>query len=207
MNGEKLLSILIPTIYGREEPFTRLYTKLQDQLYRDGIWNEVEIVVECDDRALTIGAKRQLLAEKGIGLFEVYIDDDDDIADDYCLAIWSAIKQDPTVDCIGFLQECTFNNGKPVLASLSNQWADWGENKGIFKYVRTPFFPTPIRREHILATGYSDIRYGEDHDFARRLKQSGLCTKEYFINKVMYYYKYVHQPHNIKYGGPIVTNK
>lgn len=207
MTGEKLLSILIPTIYGREQQFSLLYKKLEQQLYREGIWNEVEIVSECDDRTLTIGAKRQLLAEKGVGLFEVYIDDDDDVPDDYCLSIWQTIKNNPDIDCIGFLQQCTFNNSKPVLASLSNQWTDWGENKGRFRYVRTPFFPTPIKREHILAIGYSDIRYGEDHDFARRLKQAGLCKKEHFIDKIMYFYKYVHQPHNIKYGGPQKSNK
>ncbi len=198
-NGIRL-SILIATIIGREQPFKKLYNKLYNQLQDEGIWNEVEIVSECDDRTMSIGNKRQLLLERSYGEFVVYIDDDDDVPEDYCITIWKAITEKPHLHSIGFLQQCTFNGGPPKSASLSNKWAAWAEKTGGFDWVRTPFFPTPIRRDIAIQIGYKDIRFGEDHDFAIRLKESGLIKNELFIEKIMYYYQYTHAPHAEKYG-------
>lgn len=195
-----VLSILIPTIIGREEQFNNLYAFLTEQLDRDGIWNEVEIVSECDDRTMSIGTKRQVLLNRSYGDFVVFIDDDDSIPDDYCLTIWQAIKDNPGIDAIGFLQKCTFNQGAAVIASLSNQWDAWGEYKGGYRYVRTPFFPTPMLREYAVAIGYNDMRFGEDHDFSIRLKEAGLIKNELFIPRMMYHYQYTHAPHAEKYG-------
>lgn len=199
-----VLSILIPTIFGREERFKKLHDHVQDQLINEGIWNEVEIVSECDDRTMSIGDKRQLLLSRSYGDFVTFIDDDDAVPDDYCLTLWNTLTDYPDIDCIGFLQQCTFDGGKPKSSSLSNRWADWAENTGGYDYVRTPFFPTPIRRDIAVEIGYRDMRFGEDHDFARRLKESGLIKNEIFLNRIMYYYQYTHAPHAIKYG---TTNK
>lgn len=198
-NGIRL-SILIPTIFSREKPFGELYQFLSNQLEEEGIWNEVEIVHECDDRTMSIGDKRQLLLSRSYGDYVVFIDDDDAVPGDYCLTLWNAIKESPEADCIGFLQECTFNGSTPKSSSLSNRWDAWAENVGGFNYVRTPFFPNPIRREIAMEIGYKDMRFGEDHDFSIRLKESGLIKNEIFINRVMYYYQYTHAPHDQKYG-------
>jgi hypothetical protein len=198
-----VLSILIPTIKGREAQFQKLHNTLSEQLYSKGIWNEIEIVSECDDRTMSIGNKRQLLLSRSYGDYVVFIDDDDKVADDYCLTIWNAIKNHPSADSIGFLQECIFDGGAPKKASLSNKWYGWAEKTGGFDYVRTPFFPTPIRRDIAVSIGYKDMRFGEDYDFSVRLKESGLIVNEVFIEKVMYYYQYTHAPHQIKYGKPI----
>lgn len=195
-----VLSILIPTITGREQQYKKLHDELQRQLTNDGIWNEIEIVTECDDRTMSIGCKRQLLIERSYGDFVVFIDDDDRVASDYCLTIWDAIKSND-VDCIGFLQQCIFDGGRPKSSCLSNSFTAWGQNINGYDFVRTPFFPNPIKRDIAIAIGYEDLRYGEDYDFSVRLKQSGLIQKECFINKVMYYYQYTHAPHQIKYGG------
>lgn len=196
-----VLSILIPTIVGREEQFNRLYQKLTGQLAKYGIWNEIEVVTECDDRTMSIGNKRQLLMDKCYGDFVTFIDDDDDIPDDYCLTIWTAIHDNPDADCIGFLQTCIMD-GWVKSACLSNQFSVWQPNVDGFDYVRTPFFPTPIRRRIAMEIRYADLRYGEDHDFSIRLKESGLIKKEHFINKAMYIYQYTTKPFNEKYGHP-----
>lgn len=195
-----ILSILIPTVIGREVFYGKLYDKLWQQIINNNLTEEVEIVCECDDRVMSIGSKRQLLVTKAKGKFVVFIDDDDDIPYEYCQLICDAIKNNEDIDAIGFLQQCTFNGGVPVLASLSNRWNDWGENMEQFRYVRTPFFPTPMLREYAFQVGYNDMRYGEDHDFSRRLKQSGLIKNEFFIDKIMYYYIYVYAPSIEKYG-------
>lgn len=197
-----VLSILVPTIIGREQQFNKLYDKLYGQLQDEGIWNEVEIVTECDDRTMSIGSKRQLLLTRSYGDFVVYVDDDDDVPVDYCLTLWRTIKESTEIDCIGFLQQCFFNGSTPRFASLSNIWPVWAERQGGFDFVRTPFFPTPIRRDIAIRIGYNDMRFGEDHDFSIRLKESGLIQNELFIDRVMYYYQYTHAPHEEKYGQP-----
>lgn len=203
-NGIKL-SILIPTIFGREEQFKKLRNYLRRQLEVDGIWNEVEVVSETDDRTMSIGNKRQALLNKCYGDFVVFIDDDDWVPHDYCLTLWDAISNNPDIDSIGFLQDCIFDNVHHKKASLSNRWGDWNINEGGFDLVRTPFFPTPIRRDIAVAIGYNDMRYGEDHDFARRLKDSGMIKNELFIDKVMYIYQYTTRPFDEKYGKPKTT--
>lgn len=200
-----VLSILVPTIVGREQQFKRLQDFLSAQLYSEGIWNEVEIAHECDDRVVSIGVKRQLLLNKSYGDFVVMIDDDDWVPDDYCLTLWQAIKDNPDIDSIGFLQRCIFDGTTLKTASLSNKWKDWYDNLGGFDYVRTPFFPTPMRRDIAVKIGYNDLRFGEDHDFAKRLKASGLIKKELFIDKEMYVYQHTTAPFAEKYGGKKLT--
>lgn len=184
-----LLSILIPTITGRETQFARLYTHLNDQLYKYGIWNEVEIVSECDDRIMSIGIKRQVLINRSYGEYIVFIDDDDWVPDNYCFALWNVLRNNPETDCIGFLQRCVMD-GVVKTASISHRWPAWQENKGGYDYVRTPFFPTPMRRSIAVEIGYNDMRFGEDHDFSIRLKASGLIKKEEFIYAEMYFYQF-----------------
>lgn len=196
-----VLSIGVPTIIGREIPFNRLINKLNTQLQEQGIWNEVEIVTECDDRTMSIGNKRQLLLTRTYGDFVSFIDDDDNISDDYCITLWRAIKDNPDADCIGFLQKCIINGGAPKLASLSNQWDNWSEKVGVYDYVRCPFFPNAIRREHCMTIGYEDLRFGEDFDFSMRLKAAGLIKNEVFIDKILYNYEYVYVPN--KYKAPV----
>lgn len=196
------LSILIPTIIGREQQYNKLRSHLQNQLKTQGIWNEVEIVTICDDRTMSIGSKRQSMIDKCYGNFVVFIDDDDWVPDDYCIKLWRAIKDNPGIDCIGFLQTCIFDGRETLSASLSNQWHDWAKDTGGFDLVRTPFFPTPILRDIVIQIPYKDIRYGEDYDFAKRLKESGLIKKELFIEEVLYIYQYTSAPFEQKYGQP-----
>lgn len=196
------LSVLLPTIHDHAAPFERLHSELMAQCFRDGIWNEIEILFELDDRTMSIGNKRQLLLERSQGDFVCFIDADDWIPNDYCLTLWAIIKENPQIDCIGFMQECSYNGRKNGKASLSNEWDRWGERIHNYDYVRTPFFPNPIRREIALEIGYRDMRFGEDKDFSDRLKASGLIKDEYCIDKIMYYYRYIHDSHENKYGKP-----
>ena len=69
-----------------------------------------------------------------------------------------------------------------------------------FGYIRTTYPKVPIRKSICLKVGYKDLRYGEDHDFAKRLKLSGLLKTEVYIDSVLYFYRYKFQEHSAKYG-------
>ncbi len=187
------LSILIRTIVGREDKFNMLFHRLQCQSYAE---NEVEFLIEKDNKELSTGLKAQKLLERAKGKYVVFIDDDDMVHIEYIPKILAAIKNKP--DCIGFLVECHNLPGR--MAAVSNRFEKWESNKYGFDYVRTIHHLCPIKREIALQIGYKDIRCGEDADYSLRLKQSGLLKTEEFINEVMYHYLYVPAPANTKYG-------
>jgi len=141
MNDNKiLLSILIPTVVGREETFDKLlscilkgvipsndvemYSKIPVEYYRLKVSSQVELVWIKDFKELTIGEKREQLYKKASGLFSWQIDDDDDIADNAIQLILKAIKGNPDVDVISF-EEYVSIDGKEFKSNHCNSYADW----------------------------------------------------------------------------------
>lgn len=191
------LSILICTIVTRVNQFNLLKHHLQTQINEFGLQKEVEILSECDNKQISVGKKRQNLIEKAKGDYVVFIDDDDMCPYFYVQKILEAIKDNP--DCIGFRIECKGTLGKT--ASASYIWNDWADNVGGFDYVRTIYHKNPVKREIALQIGYKDLRFGEDYDYSKRLKESGLLKEEVFIDEIMYEYRYAYENPKTKYGG------
>lgn len=187
----KKLSILICTIESRKEQFTNLLLYLNSQTTK-----EVEIVSICDNKEISVGAKRQKLLELAKGEYISFVDDDDWLSPNYVSNILKAIETKP--DCIGFLINCKGTPG--VSASASNRWLDWADKVGGFDYVRTIYHKNPIKRSIALEIGYKDLRFAEDYDYSKRLKQSGLLKSEEFINEVMYEYRFKYEDPKTKYG-------
>lgn len=184
------LSILLPTVIERKPMFDVLLEELKKQ----SSGKSVELVICQDNKEISIGAKRQKLLEDAKGEYIVFVDDDDWVTPDYVDQILSNTGS----DSIGFQIECTFDGKGKCLASASRRYKDWGENRDGFRYVRSVYHKTPVRRELALKAGFKDMRFGEDYDYSMRIMP--LIKSEAYINKVMYYYKYVGESHNEKYG-------
>lgn len=182
------LTVCIPTIVGRERQFNELVRSISGR---------VPIVMCRDNKEMSIGAKRQLLLEEVKTEYVVFVDDDDALAPDYFETILPLLEQSP--DCICYLEDI---NGKQV-AKHSNDFLCWGEGHG-YDYVRTPFYKDVLQTSIALEIGFSDMRYGEDEDFSRRLKASGLIKNEIFIDRRMYFYRMpksmTAQEHSNRYG-------
>lgn len=179
--------------------FDKLYIELNRQLESTCLDTECEILYECDNKEMSVGAKRQKLLERASGDFVAFVDSDDWVSPDYVFNILFNATRSHDIDCIGFLISCDME-GVHQNAIASNRYYDWCENKDGYRYVRTIYHKTPVRREHALKIGYKDMRFAEDYDFSKRLKQSGLLKKEAFINQPMYFYRYKYQDPKIKYG-------
>lgn len=193
------LSILIPTIEGREDSFARLYAELDMQRKLANCEHEVEILYEKDNKEISIGEKRDILYKRAKGLYSVQIDDDDSVVDDYIQTVMDEITKG--VDCIGYVERCIMD-GQVRYSKISREFPDWEtkEENG-YHYRRTPFFKTPILTTLCVRTEVNFLRFGEDHDFARRIKP--LLNTEIFINKVMYLYhanSLTHEEHLKRYG-------
>ena len=192
------LTICIPTVVGREEYFTNLYAKLDLQRKLSGHEHEIEIIYEKDNKEISIGAKRNILYNRAKGLYSVQIDDDDDVVDDYIETLYHELTGE---DTIGYVERCVIN-GSVQYSKISGEFHDWeSKYEAGYHYRRTPFFKVPILTELCQKVGVEDIRFGEDHDFARRLKPHIKTWK--FIDKVMYLYSansLTAEQHKERYG-------
>ncbi len=214
---QPLLSILIPTVVGRESQVENLLNKIKG----DKAWKEVKVIngryeahfgenlgepiwfqIYKDDKLVTIGEKRQDMYNDSNGMFSWQIDDDDDIAINAIELILEAIKSNPEVDCITFEEYCNIN-GIEYKSKHSLEYGDW-EGDGSkeltdgFHFHRTPFMKSVIRTDIAKSVPVPYIRFGEDHQWAQALNLH-LKTEIHIPQQL---YKYIHQStdFNTRYG-------
>lgn len=190
------LSVLVPTVEGREEMLQRLKNILIPQIAqanKEGVI--VELIIAKDNKEISIGRKRQKLLEGAIGEYIVFIDDDDTISSDYV----SSILKNLGADAVGFLIDCYFDGTYTGRAKASRVYINWADNVDGFRYVRNIYHKTPHLKSLALQTGFKDQRFGEDYDYCMRLQP--LIKTENFIDKILYFYQYSSiEEHNKKYG-------
>jgi len=189
-----LLSILIPTVVGREKEYNLLVSSLHKQYNGD----EVDIFTLKDNKEMTIGQKRENLYKNAKGLFSWMIDDDDDISADAIWEILKAIKSNPEIPCITFRENCMIN-GEYKSSNHSIKYSQWMDNQDGFDYVRSPFYKDVIRTDIAQSVPFEHIRYNEDERWAKAIYP--LLTSEIHIDKELYFY--IYQPketHEERYG-------
>lgn len=206
------LSILIPTVDGREQQLQSLvmYIKKQcggcKELYINAnglfihglsfISTPVEIFIAKDNKEMTIGGKRERLYWMASGKFSWQIDDDDWIPEQAIPRILEAIEIAPA-DCITFEEACTID-GVKSRSNFSMHYPGWAENKFGYDHVRTPFFKTPILTSICRQVPVPLVRFGEDHLWAQAIKP--LLKSETHIPLPLYHYNHTSSPHNERYG-------
>jgi hypothetical protein len=189
-----LLSILIPTVVGREEQFEKLKNKLHIQTIGTGC----EIQWICDNKEMSIGEKREKLYQQSNGLFSWQIDDDDDISDNAIQLILEAIRSNPEIPCITFKERCMMN-GEYKSSNHSIKYEKWQDNFDGYSYVRCPFYKDVIRTDIAKSVPFPRIRYNEDEQWSMAIKP--LLTNEIHIDSELYYYHYEpKETHNERYG-------
>lgn len=209
-----LLSILIPTVTGREESFHKLIDFLLSQCKPATVFmnvvqvmqepfyeveQEVEIIIYKDNKEISIGEKRNELYKRAHGKFSWMIDDDDWTHYEAIKLIIDAIKSNPDADCIGFKELCIYNGKRVESSNFSLKYKEWADNYDGFNHVRTPFHKTPIATKLCQSVGVKDLRYGEDHQFAKDIYP--LLENEVYIDEFLYYYRHNDkEEHNEKYG-------
>lgn len=216
-----LLSILIPTVTGREEKLRQLIIFLFSQTIQEGIDTQhkkiltagidipmidfpvgseiIEIISYSDNKEISIGQKRNMLYRFASGTFSWMIDDDDWTDGQAIQLIIDAIKANPDIDCVGFKELCIYNGKRVKSSNFSLQYKEWASDADGFNHVRTPFHKTPIRTTLCQQAGVQDLRYGEDHQFAKDIYP--LLKNEIYIDEFIYHYRHNDKElHNEKYG-------
>lgn len=194
---QTLLSIMLPTTVDRRKKFYVLLESILKQVNDCNIQEEVEILIDEDEKQKSIGKKRQDLLERANGVFVVGCDSDDSLSNTYISEIINAIKNNPDTDHIGFLEKCNIN-GEESISIFSIRHQVWGENKYGYDHIRCANPKSVIRRDIALKVGFEDSRFGEDRIFSEKV--TPLLKTEVFIEKQLYFYNYTSTPHNERYG-------
>ena len=198
-----LLSILTPTIPGREAQLHALQTRIKAQSSGLKSLGQVEHLILSDNRQRSIGAKRQALVDIARGEYIAFVDDDDDIAEDYVSSLLEAIEKG--ADTITFEQRAVYNGlESKVIFGINNR--DEAFNAGGIT-LRAPWHVCAWRRDRVADCQFAESNYGEDRIWAiqaRRRARTG-----YHIDRVLH--TYIHDaattaaPENAK--SPVADEK
>lgn len=173
------LSILICTMPKRKEVLDVLKNKLIEQ---DGAMR-IEVLTECDNGEMSIGAKRNKLLERANGGYICFVDDDDDVSENYVEGILKAIESRP--DCVG-ISGRIFYEGQWRLFHHSMEYGGWYTGTD-GEYYRTPNHLNPVKRGIALEVMFDESKnFGEDKDYSDRLRP--LLDTEVRIEEPIYIY-------------------
>jgi len=181
-----ILSILIPTLPQRKEIFDSLLENLNKQ--RLNKYYDVEIIIDSDDNN-SIGTKRNHLLELAEGEYVCFIDDDDDVSENYIDLILQAIKNKP--DCVSLKGIMTTDGHTPEIFEHSIKYSEFKTTTNEVIYERYPNHLNTIKSEIAKQFKFLEINHGEDYDWATQINRSGLLKNESYISDVIYYYKFI----------------
>jgi glycosyltransferase involved in cell wall biosynthesis len=181
---EPLWTILIASVYARHAQLVELLQTLAQQVAP--YHGEVTVLVERDDCELGIGDKRSRLVRMAESDYVCFVDDDDTVAPSYAARIMDALHCRP--DYVGFKVDVTLDGFPSKQASHSLRHTKWSEDDA--GYYRGISHLNPIRRRAAIAGLPFLNGFGEDHDWAAKVAQSGLVTTEVFVNEPLYEYRH-----------------
>lgn len=184
----KKLSILICALDYRKELLDRLMNCLNPQLI-----DEVEVIVNSDNKQKTIGLKRDELLRQATGEYIAYVDDDDLVSDNYVSLILDSIRTKP--DVIGMCLLMTVDKVIEEKSFHSIKYTHWWdepdpEKPWLKRYYRNPNHLNPVKRELALIVGFDTKAHGIEDKIYSKAIQPYLKT-EVYIETPIYFYESV----------------
>jgi len=178
------LSILTPTIPGREEKLRALQDWIQLQIHEAGAIGKVEHLSLCDNRARSIGGKRQALVDIAMGEYIAFVDDDDDIMEGYVAEILKAAESG--ADVITFHEKAIYNGKESeVHFGINNQDQPFKPG-GIT--LRAPWHVCAWKKSAIKDCVFGENKYIEDIIWCRQARKR--AKTGFHIPKVLHVYQH-----------------
>jgi hypothetical protein len=151
-------SILIPTIPGREPGLYRLTASIREKVARICPSIRYEFCIEFDNKETSVGTKRQKLLQSAKGKYISFIDDDDEITDQYIEDLFATIQGEyPVMRLRGRIDPYTFTHS--VGNTLTMPMAR-GE-----VFLRPPNHLNPMMSDVAKLVSFKDALRGEDLDW------------------------------------------
>lgn len=181
------LSILIPTIVGREDDCNCLIQCLEKQITDR---NKVQIIILKDNKEITIGEKRNKLLEMANGEYVAFIDDDDLVSENYIAVLLEAIESGS--DCASLMGELVADGIYDGIFEHSIKYKVWRTNGDMeyVKYERPPNHLNCIKSSIAKQFKFPELKHGEDHVWSMDIQKSGILKTEYYIDQVIYFYNF-----------------
>jgi hypothetical protein len=178
-SGRILLSILVPTVPGREAKLGALLASLDRQAE---VQPDVEVLVLRDARKMVIGDKRNRMIHIARGEYVVFVDDDDEVAPDYIAAIQSALESRPDLVCFTVLVR---GHGPPKPCRYHPTYAHQNLPN---EYRRKPNHLMAWRREMATTVEFPSVKVGEDTAWGDAMASK--AEKIVTIDRVLYTYHF-----------------
>jgi glycosyltransferase involved in cell wall biosynthesis len=147
----------------------------------------VEHLAFTDNKQRRVGAKRQALRDIARGEYVAFVDDDDDIADDYIAELLKAIERKPDVVC--FMQRAIIDGVQGIVDfDLIKHRTDapWQPCPAIT--ARRPWHVCAWRRELAIQGIFPEIDYGEDLQWLNQVHH--LARTQVKIDKILHTYRH-----------------
>jgi len=157
----------------------RLVDKLEEQA-QDG----VEILTFVDNMKRTIGEKRDNLLKLAKGEYFAFVDDDDDISNDYINELLKATESG--CDVLLFKSEADVDGEKGIIEfDLQNENEQFEANETT---KRQPFHINAWKTSKFRFFTFPNLMYGEDWLWAKEALT--VAETQHKIDKVLHYYNF-----------------
>lgn len=177
---ETRLSILIPTLDGRELFLDTLYTELKRQI--NGL--PIEILINKDNKEKSIGKKRNELIEEAKGEYIAFFDDDDTPSEHYIIKQMQGCQSG--LDCNSLIGNYYLDGvfDRPFIHSI--KYKDWYSDHNF--HYRCPNHLNAIRRDLVKDIKFEEINFGEDGRWSMEIMRQGRLKTEFEIKETIYHY-------------------
>jgi len=195
------ISVLICTIPSRHAMLISLLTTI-DRLIENSPM-KIEVLTDASTD-ITTGAKRTLLLSRARGKYSCFIDDDDQITDDY-FSVYEAMFHEnaPNYDCATLIG-MYYENGiklNPFYHSIKyNGWTNYTNS-----FLRYPNHLNLIKTDICRQVFFNNVTIGEDIMFSKKLFESKLIKTEYTHDKLQYLYYKILDPLQKVGAGPLMS--
>lgn len=142
---------------------------------------DIEFLIFTDNKKRSIGLKRQALLDIAKGDYIIWLDDDDEITDDFITEVLLAIESQPDVIC--FNHEAWIN-GKIYKINVSIKNKDEQLHDG--EVMRKPLCSSVWKRSIANLGKFPDTMYGEDAVWADQLHPKTEIRINKFLHKYIY---------------------
>jgi len=177
------VTFLVPTITGREKSLENLQKSIREKMARIAPHLRYNINLAYDNRETSVGTKREQLIQNAQGKYSAFIDDDDDITDEYVQDLSETIGgSHPVMRLRGRIHPYTFTH------SLENSLTSPMAIGDVF--IRPPNHLNPMMTDIAKLIHYKDAVRGEDLDWTIRMSKTGMLSNEYKSDASRIHYIY-----------------
>ena len=204
-----LISFLIPTLKERTSKFKSLTDKIFSQIEASELQDKIEVISIYDNRSIPLSLKRNMMQKMCSGQYFIHMDDDDTIADDYCITVINEINNlrlqqqrygKTMPDIITYDQQClvdgstfivkTNPNRSFALSPTGNQYDSKMKCNGLIPTYERMFWQYNLfnrkKYAHIYRTD-SDTNQREDQNWLKKILLE-YPKNFYNIDKILHYY-------------------